>query len=333
MKVCIYFEGIENLTKSGIGRAFFHQIEMCKLQEIEYTSDYKDTYDILHINTVFMKSTEAIKYARKQGAKVIYHAHSTKEDFENSFRLSNVIAPSVKKWLTFLYSKADLILTPTEYSKKLLLGYGIKVPIYSLSNGINIERFVPLEKKERKFMKRFNLNDDDKVIISVGLWFERKGILGFIELAKKMPEHTFIWFGSVPKASIPLKVISAIETKSDNCIFPGYISGDIIEGGFSKADCFVFMSYEETEGIVVLEALASKQNVIVRDIPVYDSWLSNKVNVLKAKNENGFLKAIKYYLDNPDNNIREEGYNVALKKDISIISVELKEIYNFVLNM
>ena len=32
---------------------------------------------------------------------------------------------------------------------------------------------------------------------------------------------------------------------------------------------FSFPSREETEGIVVLEALASQQQVLVRDIPVY----------------------------------------------------------------
>ena len=32
---------------------------------------------------------------------------------------------------------------------------------------------------------------------------------------------------------------------------------------------FFFPSREETEGIVVLEALASHQHVVLRDIPVY----------------------------------------------------------------
>ncbi len=66
------------------------------------------------------------------------------------------------------------------------------------------------------------------------------------------------------------------EEHPDNVIFPGYIRGEIIEGAYSGADLFFFPSYEETEGIVVLEALASKQNVLVRDIPVYDGWLEDK---------------------------------------------------------
>ncbi|MDR1782491.1 MAG: glycosyltransferase family 4 protein [Bacilli bacterium] len=332
MKVCIYFEGIDNISKSGIGRAFKHQMRICEQQNIEYTTDYKDNYDILHINTVFLKSNEAISYARKQGAKVIYHAHSTKEDFENSFTFSNFLAPGLKKWLIYLYSKADLIITPTEYSKKLLEGYGIKVPIVSLSNGININRFKPSRDKEIKFYKYFDIKKEDIVIISVGLWFERKGILDFIKLAKSLPNYKFIWFGQTPKVSIPPKITSAMENKSNNCFFPGYISGDIIEGAFSGANMFVFMSYEETEGIVVLEALASKQNVLIRDIPVYQDWLSDKVNVLKAKNLKSFRQGIEYFIDNPINNIRLNGYEVAKDKDINLIGKRLKEIYQELLN-
>lgn len=42
-----------------------------------------------------------------------------------------------------------------------------------------------------------------KVIICVGLFFERKGITDFIEVARQLPEYQFIWFGDTPMYSIP----------------------------------------------------------------------------------------------------------------------------------
>ena len=39
------------------------------------------------------------------------------------------------------YQMADLILTPTEYSKSLLNGYGIKNPIEVISNGVDTCEF------------------------------------------------------------------------------------------------------------------------------------------------------------------------------------------------
>ncbi|WP_423364553.1 glycosyltransferase family 4 protein [Mycoplasma sp. P36-A1] len=333
MKVCIYFEGINNIKKSGIGRAFSHQVEICKQNNIEYTTNFKDNYDILHINTIFLKSDEAIRYARKQNAKVIYHAHTTKEDFENSFKMSNYIAPGLKKWLIRLYSKADLILTPTEYSKKLIEGYGIKVPVMAISNGIDLTKYEPDINKEKEFFNYFNLKPEEKVFISVGLWFKRKGIIDFIELAKELPQYKFIWFGHIAKSSIPAEIVEAMDNKPTNCLFPGYIAGNVIQGAFSAATAFIFMSYEETEGIVVLEALASKQNVIIRDIPVYQDWLEDGKDVLKAKTIQDFKDKITYFVNNEKNEIRINGYEVAKTKDIHLVGMQMKKIYEYVLTL
>ena len=49
-----------------------------------------------------------------------------KKIFQNSFTGSNLIAPLFKKWIMKCYQTGDLILTPTNYSKSLLEGYGIK---------------------------------------------------------------------------------------------------------------------------------------------------------------------------------------------------------------
>jgi 1,2-diacylglycerol-3-alpha-glucose alpha-1,2-glucosyltransferase len=333
MKICIYFEGANNISKSGIGRAFLHQKQMCEQMGVEYTTDYKDQYDILHINTIFLKSEEAISYARKQKAKVIYHAHTTKEDFEDSFKMSNFLSPGLKVWLKRLYSKADLIITPTEYSKKLLQAYGIVKPIFALSNGIDTKRYQPSIEREEKFIKHFNIRKKDKVFISVGLWFKRKGIIDFINLARLLPQYRFIWFGQINKNSIPTEVVHEMNNLPDNCEFPGYIAGDILLGNFSKANGFIFMSYEETEGIVVLEALASKQAVIIRDIPVYQDWLIDNVDVLKAKSINDFRDKITYLANNDDQKLKNNGYKVALSKDINIIAEQLYKIYQYALSL
>ena len=152
MKILLYFEGEKILAKSGIGRALDHQKRALSEVGIEYTLDADcSDYDILHINTYGVNSHRMVRKARKLGKKVIYHAHSTEEDFRNSFIGSNQLAPLVKKYLISLYSKADHLITPTPYSKTLLEGYGIRVPISAISNGIDLSRFYPSEEKEQKF--------------------------------------------------------------------------------------------------------------------------------------------------------------------------------------
>jgi len=120
MKVLLYFEAEKLIQTSGIGRAFAHQKEALKKAGMAFTINPKDDYDILHINTVGPSSSHMISEAKKAGRKVIYHAHSTEEDFRNSFLFSNQLAPLFKKHLIKLYSSADLILTPTPYSKELI---------------------------------------------------------------------------------------------------------------------------------------------------------------------------------------------------------------------
>ena len=88
MKIKLYF-GMENaIKKSGIGRAFYHQKKALTLNNIEFTTDKNDLdYDILHINTIYPDSISMIKQARENNKKIIYHAHSTEEDFKKVVQL------------------------------------------------------------------------------------------------------------------------------------------------------------------------------------------------------------------------------------------------------
>lgn len=328
MKVLLYFEGIHIISQSGIGRALEHQKKALTYEGIDYTTHPNDNYDILHINTIGAKSSWLIKKAHKEGKKVIYHAHSTEEDFRNSFILSNQIAPLFKKHLIHLYTKADCIITPTPYSKRLLEGYGIQQPIYAISNGIDLEQFSYDKNKIQQFRNFFNLHAHQKVIISVGLFFERKGILDFIEVAKRLPNYKFIWFGHVPLLSIPQN-IRHIVTKEhpDNVIFPGYISGAILEGAYCGADAFFFPSQEETEGIVVLEALASYQQIILRDIPVFEPWLQDGVNCYKGNNVNDFVRLVEAVAQQRLPDLRENGRKTAEERSLPIIGKQLRQVY------
>ncbi len=329
MKVLLYFESEKLLAKSGIGRALEHQKRALTSVGIEYSIDPQCTdYDILHINTYGINSRNMVAKAKRAGKPVVYHAHSTEEDFRNSFVGSNQLSPLVKKYLVSLYEKADCLITPTPYSKKLLEGYGIKLPIYAISNGIDLKKYAPSEEKEKAFYDYFHLNKEQKIVVCVGLFFERKGIIDFVNIAKEMPEYTFIWFGHAPLYSIPKNIRQIVkEDHPKNVIFPGYIKGEILEGAYSACDVFFFPSYEETEGIVVLEALASRANVLVRDIPVYEGWLENRKNCYMETNNEDFKKAIEGITLGNYPSFQEEGFLVAENRSIEHIGSQLKAVY------
>ncbi len=326
MKVLLYTGKID-VDKSGVGKAKEHQIKALTLANVPYTLDTKDDYDIVHINTIFPDALLFAKKAKKQGKKVIFHAHSTEEDFKNSFMFTNALAPAFKTWIKGLYSQADLLLTPTPYSKKLLLSYGLKEPIIPISNGIDLS-FWKANKNDRvNFRKKYNFKETDKVIMSVGLFIERKGIIEFLTLAKRMPEYKFIWFGQPFESLQSQAVREALKHRTSNTYFPGYIESAELKCAYAGCDVYIFPTKEETEGIVLLEALAMKTNTVISDIPIYDEWLTDGYNVYKAKNVDEFEEKIKGIITGKLPSVTENGYKLAKERDIKNIGYKLKDIY------
>ena len=332
MKILLHSDKLKQIEKSGVGRAIKHQMKALELNNVEYTLNTKDDYDIIHINTIFPESYMIGKKAKKQGKKVIFHAHSTEEDFRNSFLFSNQVAPAFKVWLKKVYSSADLILTPTPYSKKLLDNYKLGKPIVAISNGIELEFFKKDKEAGNKFREHFGFTKKDKVIIAVGLYIERKGILDFVEMAKRLPEYKFVWFGYTNLNTVPPKIKEAVQTKLDNLFFPGYVEREVLKGAYSSANLFWFPTKEETEGIVLLEALAMKIPVLIRDIPIYEGWLEDGKNLYKAKTMEEFEDKIKGIVEKKLPDLTEEGYKIAKERDIKIIGKQLKQIYQDVLD-
>lgn len=333
MKVLLYSEAIGLIKKSGIGKTLSHQIRAMKKNGIAYTLDPKEDYDIVHINTVGPKSYLLAKKAKKNGKKVVIHAHSTEEDFRNSFVLSNQIAPYFKRWLIRCYSLGDVIVTPTLYSKSILERYGIKKKIYAVSNGVELQSDTKEEKEEKAnaFRAQFSLSPEQKVVIGVGLYIERKGITDFVELARQLPEYQFIWFGQTPLMLVPKKIRKAVMSNLPNLYFPGYVESDILRGAYYGSDLFLFPTYEETEGIVVLEALAAKQNILLRDIPVYSDWLTDKQEVYKAKTLEEFQELIPLIVEEKLPSLKENGYRVLEERTLEETGRKLVEIYESLL--
>ena len=117
----------------------------------------------------------------------------------------------------------------------------------------------------------------------------------------------------------------------NNVIFPGYITGEIIKGAFAGCDAFLFASHEETEGIVVLEALASYQQVILRDIPVYDDWLEDHINCYKGKNVDELTQLVYQVVEKKVPDLGKNGRKVAEEKSIEEIGKQLHDIYQTLL--
>ncbi len=324
-KVLLYTEFEKTLKVSGLGKAIDHQKQALKDNHVPFTLNPKDDYDIIHINFYGPKSYLAARRAKRLGKKVVYHAHSTEEDFKNSFWFANLISPLFKRWIIKCYKLGDIIITPSDYSKKLLESYGLK-NIHAISNGIDLGLFSRDEKSGKKFREKYHYKENEKVIMGIGLFFERKGILDFIELAKYFPKYQFIWFGNINKNLIPRKIKNALKIKLPNLTFAGHVPPKEIKAALSGVDLYLFPTFEETEGIPALEALACKTPMILRDIPVFD-FLKNKKEVYKAKNLTEFKTLIPKVLNSELPDLTNAGYQKVKEKEISVVGKQLISIY------
>ena len=87
----------------------------------------------------------------------------------------------------------------------------------------------------------------------------------------------------------------------------------MLEGAYAGADAF-FPSKEETEGIVVLEALAASEQVILRDIPVFPDWLTHGVNCWKGKDADEFRALVNAAVHHKLKDIRPQALQCAQEK-------------------
>lgn len=142
MKVLLYYENYDLITKSGIGRALKLQIEALTLNGIEYTLDPNDTYDIAHINTYWDKSNILISKLKKLNIPVIVHGHTIYQDIIGSFVCSRIFYLWAKPKILRMYQKADFIISPTKFSSDTISKYKkVNCDIVPLSNGLDIENY------------------------------------------------------------------------------------------------------------------------------------------------------------------------------------------------
>lgn len=315
MRVLNYLEFESRLQRSGIGTSVRHQRAALADTDVELlrspwngTSPSNaalkravgdslfESYDVAHCNLAGPGSFAVTEHAERNGIPLVLHAHVTREDFAGSFRGSTAIGPVLERYLRWFYSRADLVICPSEYTRGILRSYPVTAPIRTVTNGVDrgaLERF---EKLRGEFRERFDL--DGVVVFSVGNVFERKGLTAFCRLAERTP-YDYVWFGPYdtgPHASPTVR--RWVENPPTNVTFTGWV--DDIRGAYAAGDIYLFPTKAENQGIAVLEAMACGKAVVLRDIPVFEEFYTDGKDCLKCETVDEFRTAIKRLAEDPD---------------------------------
>ena len=316
----------------GIVTSYKNQKTILGILGIPYTEDPReDGVSLIQINTIDFTSFLLALKARREGTRIIIITHTTPEDMRGVSLATTIFSRLVAGvYLKAMYGLADLLVSPSEYTKKLLIEkYKITNQVEVISNGLDVKKFndYPLHGN----VTEDNLQNRRIRVLCVALVLKRKGVGTFIKMSKKFPDVDFVWCGKIFEKTVFIDG-SVPREIPDNVSFAGYV--DDIARELKTADIFFFPSYEENEGIAVLEACACKLPILVRDIGAYGGWMISGENCLKARNNHEFHERLDILIKNPRlrKALGESAYSVAQERDISNIARKYQKVYNDLLN-
>ena len=236
--------------------------------DISY-NDASLEYDLIHLHTFGPKS---LAYLKRFKNKTVITAHSTPH-----LNDGNLAFPGLVNWLYIpIYNQFDHIISVSKKCEKELYNLNCKPPITTIYNGIDLQKFKPEQEKRKKFRKRFDIDENKLVILTVAQRTPRKGIYDFLQCARLFPDYLFIWVGGFPYGLFSKdyrQVIKAIENRPENTRFPGFVE-DIFEV-YSGADVFLMPSSAEGHSIVMLEALSMELPMIAKNTEEFHEAFSD----------------------------------------------------------
>ncbi len=261
-------------------------------------------YEIIHIHE--HRQTLAIivsHFARKNNIPYIVQAHGSVLPFFQKEGLKNLFD---KAFGFRILHNASCVFALTEVEKEQYLKMGVdedKIEIVPL--GINLEEYENIPEKG-KFKSKFNIGDDDKLVLFVGRLHEIKGLDLLIDAFNDLihdngdnDENSSIKLAIVgPDDGYLSKLEEKIEKYSleGNVIVTGLLYKEEKQEALVDSDLFVMPSKYESFTSSGLEAMAcGKPLVLTKNNHIHD-WVDGNVGIACDDDRDSLRKAIEKLL-------------------------------------
>jgi hypothetical protein len=263
-------------------------------------------FDVVHIHTPFLAHYAGLGFARQQGTPVVATYHTLFEEYLHHYvplLPRKITGGLARRFSRSQCNQLDAVIAPSQAMQQSLLAYGITKPIEILPTGLPAERFRAGDGKA--FRRRHGLHPEQPLLLFVGRAAHEKNI-GFLlemmlELRAIRPDAVLLIAGEGPAAP-SLRAQATRLGVDGNVRFLGYFDrGGELQDCYSAADVFVFSSLTETQGLVLLEAMA--QGVPVVAIPRMGTIdiLGRGLGCRHAPNDRkGFAEVVRGVLADPD---------------------------------
>ncbi len=295
MKVNIVTEApYAGLSTTGIVTAYRELRDALEERGVDTVVNGTGDYDVMHVHSF----GPLARYRMwRTDRPVVVTSHTVPEEFRHLYRGGRFAVPLVSRWLARVYGAADLVLSPSRFAKRRVRELGVDGPVRVQSNGIDPSGFAHDSGKAAAFRETHDIDPDATVVGSVGLLSARKGLDTFVDVARAMPDTTFVWAGTNVYGHL-LKDYRAVQhlkrDAPDNVHLPGYV--DDIQAAYSAMDIFLFPTVIETEGLVALEATAADIPLVTSTVSGLD-WLEDGTHCRKADTVPGYVEAVRAIRD------------------------------------
>ena len=218
-------------------------------------------FDLVHIHTPFVAHYAGVRFARRANLACLATYHTFFEEYLHHYlpvlprRLAKLLARSFTRSQC---AAVQALIAPSEPMREVLTGYGVTTPIHVLPTGLAADRFRAGD--GRAFRAHAGIDAQRPLVTYIGRVAHEKNI-GFLvqvfrQVLERVPEALLVIAGEGP-AREPLRQQVAHLGLEAQVHFAGYLERDsALLDCYAAADVFVFASRTETQGLVLLEAMA-----------------------------------------------------------------------------
>ena len=259
--------------------------------------------DVIHSQTEFAIGTFARLFAKQFNIPLVHTYHTMYEDYIH-YITKGYFEKSSKKlveYLTKFYCDrtATELIVPTNKTYKLFKEkYKFEKNINIIPTGIEVERFYTEnidQKQVQELRKELGLNKKDFVILFVGRLAEEKNVEFLIEsqerLKKKYNNIKLIIVGDGPDKEKYEKYSKKLGLEG-NTIFTGKAAWSDMPFYYNMADVFATASKTETQGLTVIEAMASNTVPVCMKDEAFQSMVTEELNGLLFETQEEYEKQI-----------------------------------------
>ena len=286
-KNVFFYQGIEFKPYPQYSVALFPYNSMLKVKGLGI--------DIVHSQTPFMMGFAGLISAKMLRLPLVGSFHTMiignkpirDYYYPKNGGLRRIAERSMKGYISYFYGKCDVVISPSETVKNILAKYRVRNSVV-VPNSVDMERFNPMV-RGGAVREELGIEDGQKVVLSLGRMSREKKIEVLLkaakEITKKRRDVVFVIGGTGPAEGYYRNLAEKLHL-GNRVRFLGYVSKERLPHVYAAADMFCMPSTFETQGIVLLEAMALGKPAVGADYMAINDIIKDGVNGERFMHDN-----------------------------------------------